>query len=340
VREFLGAVKAASEGRAIDERLLPLRVKAAAGSDEQSGNEGQFGAFMIPIGFSPNVQNVFVDDPTASLCTPIAMDRPEVHIPARTDKNHTSLVSGGLIVTRKRETVLPPSSRMGIEQVTLHANTVFGLTYGTEELVTDFPWAFIAFLEAAFADEITAKGLIERLFGTGSGEPLGVMGSPCLITVAKETGQVANTIVTENIDKMSQRTWRYSSRAVWLANDDALLPLQGLVRSVGVGGTTSEYLQYNDDNTASLNGRPIYFSEFCSALGTAGDLICGVWDQYLSGTYAPLQGVSSTHVRYDTNERTFKFFLRSDGTPWWKAPLTPRNSAITRSPFVCLAPRP
>jgi HK97 family phage major capsid protein len=217
---------------------------------------------------------------------------------------------------------------------------LMGLDYASGEIAMDTPQAFITILEAAFRDEYAAKGLVERLFGLGGGEPLGVMNSPCLITIAKESGQATATIQTENIDKISQRVWRYSSRAVWLANDDCLLPLQGLTRSVGVGGTTSNYLTYDGDGQARLNGRPLFFSEFCSALGTAGDILCGVFDQYLFGTYQPFASAESIHVRWDVHENTFKFWTRTDGTPWWKSVLTPRNSAITRSPFVCLASRP
>jgi HK97 family phage major capsid protein len=340
VRDFLGAVMRAGRGHDADERLKPLQVSAAVGSDEDSGNEGQYGGFMIPIGFAPDTLSVFADNPTASLVTPVPMEQPQVHIGARTDKNHATSVSGGLILSRTRETTLPASSRMAVEQITLYANTLMGLDYSSGELAQDTPRAFIAILEAAFRDEYAAKSLVERLFGLGGAEPLGVMNSPCLITIAKETGQATGTIMTENIDKIAQRVWRYSSRAVWLANDDCLLQLQGLTRSVGVGGTTVNYLTYNDAGEARLNGRPIFFSEFCSALGTAGDLICGVWDQYLYGTYQPLQGLESVHTRFDTHDNTFKFFIRSDGAPWWRSVLTPRNSAITRSPFVTLASRP
>jgi HK97 family phage major capsid protein len=338
-RDYYADVMTAGRTQRVSERLAPLRVQAAAGSDEQSGNEGQFGAFLVPIGFSPNLLTLPGADPTDALVMPVPMTHPQVGIPSRIDKDHTTSVSGGLIVTRKRETVFGTASRMGLEMCVLNANTLFGLDYFSREITEDSPLAMIATFEANFRDEMTAKQLLERLFGTGSGEPLGVMKSPCLISIAKEVGQVAGTVVTENIDKMAKQTWRYSSRATWLAHEDLLPGLMGLTRSVGVGGSIVNYLTWDDSGQARLLGRPIYFTEFNALPGTTGDLISGVWDQYLAGLLQPLQGLESVHLRFDTNDSAFKFTLRGDGCPWWKAPLQPRAGAALKSPFVTLATR-
>jgi HK97 family phage major capsid protein len=339
-QEFMRKVMDASlRPDRIDARLKPLQVKAAAGSDEQSGNEGQFGAFLVPMGFSPTLlQLTPEDDPTASLVTPIPMSLPTVTLPARTDKDHTTSVTGGLIVTRKRETIAATSARMQLEQVTLHANAVFGLSYSTEEILVDSPISFVAILTAGFRDQFTSHLFNERLNGLGQGEPLGALKSPCVVSVAKETGQATKTIVTENIDKMVAACWRYG-RAIWLANHDTFPSLMGLTRSVGVGGSLVNYLTYDPNGQAMLLGRPIYFSEYPATIGTVGDLVLGVWSEYLHGTYQPLESAESIHVRFETHERTFKFWLRDDGQPWWKASLTPKRGASNLSPFVTLATR-
>jgi len=248
-------------------------------------------------------------------------------------------VSGGLIVTRRPETVDGTSSSMQFEQVHLAAHELFGLAYATESILADSPESFVAIIEAGFNDEFAAKAIDERLNGTGVGEPLGVMRSGCLVSVAKESGQGAATIVTENIDKMSARIWKYR-RAVWIANQTAKPQLMALVRVVGTGGTTIPYYSPADSENGvdTLLGRPIYFSEFCKTLGTTGDIILGNWKEYLDGTYQPLQKAESIHVRFISNERTFKFWLRNDGQPWWKTPLTPKNGD-TLSSFVALATR-
>lgn len=337
--EFLGKVMESSRYGRTDARLEPLRIKAAAGSDENSGNEGQFGAFLVPMGFSPTLLQVTPeDDPTAPLCTQVPMSNPMITIPARTDKDHTTSVSGGLVVTRKRETIAATSARMSLEQVALHANSAFGLSYATEEILVDSPISFVAIISAGFRDQFSAFLFNERLNGSGSGEPLGVMNSPCLVSVAKQTGQAAKTIVTENIDAMVAACWKYG-RAIWLGNHDTFPQLQGLTRSVGTGGSIVNYLTYDPNGNAMLLGRPLFLSEYPQACGTVGDLVLGVWSEYLHGTYQPLESAESIHVRFETHERTFKFWLRDDGQPWWKAALKPKRGANNLSPFVVLATR-
>ena len=90
-------------------------------------------------------------DPTASRTTKVPMSSPTVKFNARTDKNHTSSVSGGLQVYRRAETDDVPSTKMAIEQVTLHAHTLMGVAYATEEILRvrvlvgfhDYPGLFL-----------------------------------------------------------------------------------------------------------------------------------------------------------------------------------------------------
>lgn len=337
-RAFFADVQAAGQTGRVSERLKPLQVRAAAGSDENSGNEGQFGAFLVPRGFSPNLQAVGAEDPTAALTTKIEMTVPVTDVPALTDKDHTTSVAGGLTASRRRQTTQPAGTRAQGENVTLNANTLWSLVYGTNEIAQDSVPAFMTFLTRAVSSVFTARKLTEKLFGNGAGEPLGAMNSPALITVAKETGQVTKTIVTENIDNMAMNCWHYS-RAIWLANEDAMANLKRLVRSVGSGGNTVPLFTVDDNGLERFDGRLIVFTEFCQTVGTPGDLILGVWSEYLEGTLQPFQSQESVHVRFETNESAFKFFERGDGAPWWKTSLTPHNSTTKKSPFIALAAR-
>ena len=74
-------------------------------------------------------------------------------------------------------------------------------------------------------------------------------------------------------------------------------------------------------------------------MGDTGDILLVNPTQYLDGLYQPLQSAESLHVRFDSHERAFKFWLRNDGKCWWRAALTPKNSASTLSPFVKLDAR-
>jgi HK97 family phage major capsid protein len=287
---------------------------------------------------APGISVTAEDDPIGDLVTEVPMSTPVVSFNARVDKDHSTSVSGGLTVVRLRETADIPSSRMSLEPVTLTATDLFGFAFATAAVLQDSMRSFVALLNRGFSDEMTNKLVNERVNGGGLGQFLGVLKSPCLITVDKEAGQTAGTIVSQNVDKAMERVYRFW-RAAWLANPTVRPQLKGLVRAVGSGGSAEPYLKTDADGQERLDGRPIYYSEFCPVLGQVGDLILGNWSEFLEGTYQPMQQTESVHVRYMANESAFKFWLRNAGAPWWKSVLTPKNGADTRSPFVALQAR-
>jgi hypothetical protein len=48
---------------------------------------------------------------------------------------------------------------------------------------------------------------------------------------------------------------------------------------------------------------------------------------------------SSIHVRFMTNETTFRFIYRFNAQPIWNSAITPFKGSNTLSPFVALATR-
>jgi HK97 family phage major capsid protein len=340
LRSFVGDVIAANTRGVEADNLKYLRdPESTVGSDEGAGTAGGRGAYLIPEGFNPTFLKVSPEaDPMAGRVQTIPMDKPVVNIPARTDKDHTTSVSGGLTVTRRPETVSATDSKMVVERVRLEATTLTALTYVTEELLADTPLAFAAIVGQGFQDEFTSHLVDERLNGTGAGEFLGVMNSPCLVIVAKEAGQAAGTITYPNVLNMRSRCWHYSD-AIWIANHDTLPQLAAMSLPVGVGGTAVWMPSCQPDVPDMLLGRPLIFSEYAKTKGAKGDIVLGNWSQYLEGTYQPMASAESIHVRFVNHERTLKFWLRNAGQPWWKSPLTPRNSTATLSPFVTLAVR-
>lgn len=353
-REYLECVMKAylDPSKPVDKRLQGLSTSyirkqkteagiyiKAAGSDEASGANDPYGGFLVPTGFSPDLMKLDPEaDPMAGKVTVIPMGNPIIKIPARVDKNHTTSVSGGLTVTRRPETVAGTASRMEVEQIQLQASSLFGLSYATEELLTDSPISFSALLAAGFSDQFTSHLINERINGTGVGEFEGVLASPALVSVAKESGQAAATIVYENVLKMRARCWGYGN-AIWIANHDTMPSLMTLNQAVGTGGAVVWQPSAREDHPDMLLGRPLIFSEYAKTLGTQGDLILGNWKEYLEGTYQPLQNDESIHVRFVNHERCFKFWTRNDGRCWWRSALTPKNGTNTLSPFVVLDTR-
>lgn len=335
-KDFMRAVMDAGRGRKVDSRLAPLQ--AAAGSDEQGEYSNPHGGYLVPHGVAPGILSIGAEaDPLSGLTRQITMTAPTVSFNARVDKNHTTSVSGGFTVTRRPETVDGTSSRMSFEQVVLTANEEFGLAFASERILADSPISFVELISAGFGDEFVANRMRERAGGTGVGERQGWLNAGCKIAVAKETGQTAATIVKANVDNMAARCWRYS-QAVWIANHSTRPQLKSLVQVVGTGGNSVPYFVSSATGQETLDGRPIFFSEFAEAVGTEGDLVLINPSEYLEGTYRGMEQAESIHVRFAAAERAFRFYQRNDGQWWWRTALTPKKGT-TLSPVVTLAVR-
>jgi HK97 family phage major capsid protein len=330
---LLDVMKAGQTGRE-SAQLQYLRVRGAAGSDEQSTFSDPYGGYLIPIAFLPGLLRIEPEmDPTMGRVTQVPMQASTVEIAARVDKNHSTSVSGGLRVYRRAEADTVASSRMEFERISLHANSLMGVSFATEEILQESPMSFVAILQAGFSDEFDSKILDERLNGTGVGEYLGVYNSPALISVTRTQASEVDYL---DIINMMARAWRYRN-CIWLANHDVIPQLGQLSLTVGAGGSAIFVQSAADDLPSTLMGRPLFYSEYVPALGSAGDLSLIDWSQYLEGTYQPLQTAESIHVRFVNAERAFRFMMRNDGAPWWRSPLTPKRGTNTLSPYVRLA---
>lgn len=335
----------------IPERLMNFQVHLAnaVGSDEQAVSTDPYGGFLAPPGFLPQLLSVDPEnDPTARggiapvFEIPIASQ--SIDIPARVDKTHATSVTGGLQVYRRAETVAGTSSRMQVEKVTLKPVSLFGLAYATEEILTHSAISMTALIQQGMRDEFTSEIFDEKINGTGAGELEGILNCPAALGVTRTT---AANLKGEDIVNVRQQMWRYN-RCIWLANHDTMAML-AKASQTGSGGNSDVFyfragttIPGTGDNPSldvpdSLLGRPIIFSEFVPALGTAGDLIC--WDpsQYLFGVgvgAGAMGSAESIHVRFVNHERTFKFWQMNDGRCWWRSALAPRNGANSLSPIV------
>jgi len=325
--------------------FTPQGLKAAVGSDEQGEYDDRYGGFAVQTTRIAGMLQVgFEGDPTAGRTFPIPMETPSVEIEARTDKDHTTSVSGGLTVARRAEAAAAAASRGAMEMIKMRAASLFGMNYTTEELLADSPRTVIALVQRGFETQFPAHMLMEKLRGKGGDEYLGILTALAAsslgptVSVAKEAGQVADTIVTANVIKMRARCWGYG-QAIWLANQDTYPQLAGLSIGIGAAGALVYQTSVVEDRPDMLLGRPIFYTEFAATVGDQGDLILANWSQYLDGLYQPLQSAESMHVRFVNHERAFKLWLRNAGAPWWRTALTPNKSAATLSPFAVLDAR-
>jgi HK97 family phage major capsid protein len=181
--------------------------------------------------------------------------------------------------------------------------------------------------------------------GTGAGQPLGILNAGCLVSVAKESGQTAATVVAENVIKMYSRLFASSrANAVWLINQAVEPQLFQMSLAVGTAGVPV-YMPAGGLSAqpyGTLFGRPVLPVEQCAALGTVGDILfADLTGGYVLAEKNGVQAASSIHVRFNYDEQVFRFVLRVDGQPVRATALTPYKggSGATQSHFVALATR-
>ena len=215
------------------------------------------------------------------------------------------------------------------------------LIYGTDELLGDAT-ALGGFLGQAAAEELGFMLDDAIVRGDGVGKPLGLLNALATVSVAKETGQAASTVVAENIEKMFARMWSKSvPRATWYMNQAVWPQIFQLHHVVGTAGVPM-FIPPGALTQAPLGlllGRPIEVIEQADALGTVGDIIFADLSEYGVIDKGGVEAATSIHVKFVEDETAFRFILRVDGQPMWVNKLTPYKGADTISPYITLATR-
>lgn len=335
--EFLVAVyHAAVPGMATDPRL---QYAAATGLSEGVPSDGGFlvGKDMM----TELLQNVYENGEILSRVRKVEIGANSNGLKMNAvDETSRATGSrwGGVRGYWVAEAGLKTESKPKFRQMELELKKLAVLMYSTDELLQDST-ALESVLEAAARDEITFLTELSIISGTGAGQPLGVLNSPSLVTVAAEGGQTADTVVLNNVVKMWARLWSRSKRnAIWLINGDAVPTLFNMVGADNAnvyfppGGITQS-------PNGTLLGRPVIETEYNATVGDVGDIILMDPSQYLLITKGGIQQAQSMHVRFIYDESVFRFVYRVDGQPIWNSPLTPFNGSATVSPFVALAAR-
>jgi HK97 family phage major capsid protein len=232
-------------------------------------------------------------------------------------------------------------TRPKFRQMNLELKKLGGLIYCTSESLQDTT-ALSAIISEAFPDEF-AFMLDDAIFeGPGAATPLGFMNGGGKVSVAKEAGQPTKTIQFENITNMwSRLTARSMAGAEWWVNQDCLPQLMGMSMVIGTGGVPV-YLPpggLSGSPYGTLMSRPVIPIEYCSTLGTEGDIVLADPSQYVMIDKGDIQYATSIHVAFLTDEQAFRFIYRVDGQPVDDKPITPFKGTNKQASFVTLATR-
>jgi HK97 family phage major capsid protein len=319
--------------------------KAPSGQNEGIDSEG---GFLVPtIQRNTLMSNLLETSIAYPRTMKIPMQTNSVGIPVIEDESHALHVFGGIIVYRPDEGGDITSSKMKLGKVNLELSKLACLVFATSELLEDSPISIEPMLNKGFGSAIGFQIDEDLMNGNGANQSLGILKAPSLVTVAKESGQANDSIVSRNILKMWSRLRPTGqASAIWQANIDTFVELASLALPVGTGGSTAGLMQTATNGVTgkpltTLLGRPIEFSEHNQTLGDKGDITLADWSQYLVGEKngGQIRTASSIHLKFVSDQTAFRFIVRMDGKPWEKTALTPKHSAKTLSSFVTLAAR-
>jgi HK97 family phage major capsid protein len=298
------------------------------------------GGFLIPETLRSELLSVALETaivrPRARI---IPMDSLRVPIPMVDSSSNASSIFGGIVAYWTEEGASLTETQASFGRVVLEAKKLTAYSEAPNELVADAP-AFGAFLDQILPEAIAWYEDLAFLTGSGVGEPLGIFNGTAAVTVPKEVGQAAATIVWENIVKMFSRMLPASlGRAVWIAGIDTFPELATMALNVGTGGSAIWLNNGVEGPPMTILGRPVIFTEKSPLLGAAGDISFVDFGYYLIGDRQVMQASSSPHFKFASDKTAYRIIERVDGRPWLETAITPKNTGPTLSPIVKLGAR-
>jgi len=335
--QMFAVMKAGMPGGHADPRLF----NAATGLGETVPSDG---GFLVQQDFSNELlEQVYQTGILAPRCRrmQISGNSNSIKINGVDETSRASTRFGGVVGYWKDEAAQKTASKPKFRQIELNLKKLIGLCYATDELLQDAT-ALESFIRKAFPAEFGFLLDDAIINGTGAGQPLGILNAGCLVSVAKEAGQKADTLVWENVVKMYARLFAQSrNNAVWLINQNVEPQLMQMSMAVGTGGVPV-YMPAGGASQspyATLFGRPVIAIEQCQTLGDKGDIIFADLGGYILAEKGGIQSDMSIHVQFLYDESVFRFVMRVDGQPERASALTPYKGSDTLSHFVTLDAR-
>lgn len=337
--EFATHVRGAAmpnNGGKIDPRLVQN-----APTTYSSEGVGADGGFLVPPDFRTEIMQL-VEAESSLLGRTDQMQSSSNSIVLPKDETTSWQSSGGVQAYWEGENIQLTQSKIALKSDQLRLNKLTALIPVTEELLDDAA-AVDSYLRKKVPEKFDFKLNDAIINGTGAGMPRGIMNSSAMISVAKESGQSADTIVFENIVNMWSRLYGpHRNGAVWLINQD----IEPQLLSMGFPTAATAVPVYmppgglSASPFATLMGRPVIPIESCQTLGDSGDIILANLGQYLTVTKTTgIRTDVSMHLWFDYDTLAYRFIFRVAGQPWRNSTISPLNGSNTRSSFIKLDAR-
>lgn len=340
VGDFMQATWFKSQSLGNRKELAEKHDKASAMWNAYSSTVPSDGGFLVPEEFRSELMSIALESTLVrSRARVIPMSTLTLSLPAIDSTSNVSSVFGGVVCYWTEEGGALTAAQAKFQRIKLEAHKLTGYCEMPNELMRDtmaadayfsqtFPQAMAWFEDDAFIN------------GNGVGQPLGYRNGSAVVSVTKEAGQLASTIVWENIVKLYSRMLPTSlGNAVWVASIDTFPQLATMALAVGVGGSAIWLNNGSEGPPMTILGRPVIFTEKTGVLGAAGDISFVDLSYYFVGDRQSLETSSSEHYQFKNDLTAFRIISRVDGRPWINSAITPKNNGPTLSPFVQIEAR-
>ena len=254
------------------------------------------------------------------------------HTTAPTAGKGYSAFAGGVIAQWGPEAGTLDNTDPAFELIEYNVNKLQGMTYVSQELIADSPFAIETILNMLFGRAIAAKEDYAFLRGTGAGEPLGVLAAPCTIPVTTNADNTWAMVDALNILAQFQPVAAGTSSITWIAHR-GVIPDMYANFDVSQGGV--DWVQPREGVPGSLLGYNFRLSEHMPQ-DDYDDVLLGDFRAYCIFDNQGLEISYSEHYRFGNDQGTWRFTKRLDGQPWLSEAITladPQGS-YTVSPFL------
>ncbi len=308
-------------------------VHKAIGSDEVSSTEMSHGGALMPVEFRMELFEKEIEPSIArgNGASAITIGGTSVSFPVLKDFDRSGGAIAGVTVQRDHERTEATATRPEFRQFNVQPQRCSALAHATGYSLNRNP-ALGDVILRTMAKAMAQKENREFIRGDGGGEPKGVINLDGKKSVTRTT---SNRIGPEDILTM----WSHQfgkSNCVWIAGLDTVSELYLMSKTIGTAGSLVMMNGITGSGPMTIMGRPLIFSEFASALGSEGDILCIDWSQYTIVDSGYRKNDRSIFVRFAADEETFRVITYNMADSHWPSVLT-TDQSHELSPFVTLA---
>lgn len=329
--EQLADIKKASLGYGVTPALEKSQ-RSILGMNTQTGADG---GYAIQVDFANRIMDSVVSQSEILNRVDryqVSANANEVYV-TMVNETSTANVFGGIQAYVVEEGAQIPTVKPALKQIRLGLKKIAALAYVTDEQMRDASFTG-SLLERGFA--LAIARLREKMVIDN------VIANAGTTVIAKESGQAAGSVVGKNFLKMRNALISTSrSNAIWTMHPDVAAELPEMYLS---GAHTDKFI-YMPENGISvagydrLFGREIIESDYCSALGTQGDVLYWNPFEYLEIFKGGVETASSIHVAFDTAQMAFRAISYVNGMCKYDQGIALVNSQTQRASYVTLATR-